>query len=123
MFLKFGQLARAEHDVGPHEMRDHPLLKAVVQMDIEHVVHKRPLEPRAPAAVDRPAASGNLRAPLEVEQMELLVELDMVFKRERERRFFTHVLMHTLSFGSGETLLPSIGMLGREADLWRELFF
>src|SRR5262249_37427528 len=92
LLFKLRKLTGTEHDLRSDEVRDHPHLKSIFQMDVDHVVDQCPFETSSQIAVGGPTASRNFRATLKVEQFKSFVELDMILKREGKLPFFSNRL-------------------------------
>src|SRR3990167_3845646 len=98
--FEFGKLARSEDGLGANEKRRDDLGEAVFAMDVEHVVEKSPLESRSKSCVDGPAGAGDFGAPHKIEEVEFLIELDVVFKREGKLPFFAELFHADIVFGA-----------------------
>ena len=86
LVVKLGQHAGRGHHVGVDRQRRQDRLVALGHAARDAELDQRPLQPRAPAAVARPAAAGDLRAAREIDQTERLGEGHVVPRLEVETR-------------------------------------
>jgi hypothetical protein len=78
--------AGARHDVRPHEGRRDERREPGGERPLESEVHEGDLEPGADALQEVEARAADFRATLHVDRVEQLAELEVVSRRELERR-------------------------------------
>src|SRR3990170_236530 len=87
IFLELGQLPRAEKGRGVgQEGRQHLQVPVLPRVDVQHEVDERPLEKRTGPQAQAETGPGDLRRPLEIEDLQVGADVDVIAHREGKRR-------------------------------------